>query len=327
MRSEPRPGGLLGPAAGALALALCALVVAVVAPPPAHAALRWRTCREAPGARCAWLRVPLDRLGALPGHVRLRVARLTPRRRGRPVLVYLSGGPGGAGITEAGEVTASLRPLLRRFDVVAFDQRGTGRSGAIVCPALQRDVRLRSAAAAAACAAHLGAARGDYTTRDTVADLEALRAAVHARRLTLLGISYGTQVALAYAQAHPGRVARLVLDSVVDPQEADPFALASWQAMGPTLRALCPAGCRRISRDPAADLATLVARLRAAPLRGAAYDLRGRTRAPSPSRRSWTSCSTPTTCPRCGRRCPQRSAPPSRATWHRCCGSSRPATG
>jgi pimeloyl-ACP methyl ester carboxylesterase len=46
--------------------------------------------------------------------------------------------------------------------------------------------------------------------------------------------------------------------------------------MTPTLRNLCPAGCRGISADPVADLATLVTRLRAAPATGTAYDRRGR---------------------------------------------------
>jgi pimeloyl-ACP methyl ester carboxylesterase len=94
--------------------------------------------------------------------------------------------------------------------------------------------------------------------------------------MTLFGISYGTTLALAYARAHPDRVERMVLDSVADPDDADPFGLAGFRAMAPTLRALCPARCRGVSADPAADLATLVARLRAAPLRGTVYDGRGR---------------------------------------------------
>ena len=42
--------------------------------------------------------------------------------------------------------------------------------------------------------------------------------------------------------------------------------------MGPSLASLCPDGCRGLSADPAADLAALTAKLRAAPLRGAWYD-------------------------------------------------------
>ena len=95
--------------------------------------------------------------------------------------------------------------------------------------------------------------------------MEAIRKAAGVRKLTLFGISYGTELALAYARAHPDRVERLILDSTVDPDDADPFGLAGFRAMTPTLRALCPDACRASRADPAADLTALVARLRARP--------------------------------------------------------------
>ena len=113
---------------------------------------------------------------------------------------------------------------------------------------------------------------------DSVEDMEAIRRAAGVERLTLFGISYGTELALAYARAHPDRVERLILDSTVDPDDADPFGLAGFRAMTPTLRALCPDGCAGLTPDPAADLAALVARLRRAPLRGTWYTARGERR-------------------------------------------------
>jgi pimeloyl-ACP methyl ester carboxylesterase len=106
--------------------------------------------------------------------------------------------------------------------------------------------------------------------------MEAIRRAVGARKLTLFGISYGTALALAYARDHPDRVERLILDSVVDPDESDPFGLAGFRAMGPSLASLCPDRCRGLSADPGADLTALTAKLRAAPLRGHRFDRRGR---------------------------------------------------
>ena len=53
------------------------------------------------------------------------------------------------------------------------------------------------------CAARLGVARRHYTTADSVADMEAIRAKLGASKLTLFGISYGTELAIAYARAHP----------------------------------------------------------------------------------------------------------------------------
>ena len=97
-------------------------------------------------------------------------------------------------------------------------------------------------------------------------------------KLTLFGISYGTKLALAYARAHPDRVERIALDSVLDPDDADVFGLEPYRAMAPSLAALCPARCRGVSADPAGDLARLADRLRAAPMRGLVYGMRGRKR-------------------------------------------------
>jgi pimeloyl-ACP methyl ester carboxylesterase len=221
---------------------------------PASAAPRFAPCpAEGRSARCADVRVPLDASGALPGTVALRTLRIRarhPHPGPRRAAIHLSGGPGGGGLEEARYGLADLAPLARSHDLVAFDQRGTGASGLLRCRALERDGRLRSTSAAAACAAALGPRRALYTTQASVVDLEAVRVAVGADRVVLYGVSYGTKLALAYARAHPERVERLILDSVVDPDDTDPFALDAYRAIAPSLRALCPADCHGISDDP-----------------------------------------------------------------------------
>jgi pimeloyl-ACP methyl ester carboxylesterase len=254
-------------AIGAVALALLAGAA------PATARLRWSSCWDVE-AECATLRVPLDRSGAVPGRVGLRLARFTPPTR-RPTLLYLSGGPGGAGVEEFSDVLFEASGLERTFDLVSFDQRGTGHSGLLRCRALEHDERLRSPAAGAACARHLGARRAFYTTRDSVEDMEALRRSLGVPKLTLFGISYGTKLALAYARAYPEHVERIALDSVLDPDDADAFGAESYRAMAATLASLCPDRCRGVTADPAGDLARLADRLRGAPLRGATYTARG----------------------------------------------------
>jgi pimeloyl-ACP methyl ester carboxylesterase len=263
---------MLGRAMITAALALLVLAV------PADGKLRWHGCREVGGVRCAKLTVPLDRSGTVKGSVPLRVARVSFSPHRDRHLMYLSGGPGGAGVLEMVDVLLEVPRLMREFTVIGFDQRGTGRSGLLRCPALERDARLRSTRAGEDCARRLGPKRAFYTTPDSVADMEAIREAVGAEKLTLFGISYGTQLALQYARAYPSRVERLILDSAVDPDDTDPFGLAGFRAMAPTLRSLCPDGCRGVSPDPAADLAALTAKLRAAPLRGLRYGPRGQQR-------------------------------------------------
>src|SRR3954447_24722823 len=141
---------------GLAAIALMAL------PASASAGLRFERCAGG-RAHCATLRVPLDRRGETAGTIPLAIERLDSPRS-RPTLVYLSGGPGGAGIEEMRAVLPLVPRVAMRYRVVGFDQRGTGRSGLLRCPALERDVRLRSGSAAEDCAKRLGPARRHYTT-------------------------------------------------------------------------------------------------------------------------------------------------------------------
>ena len=275
-RDRTKLAAMSGGVRWAVAIGAAALTL-LAAAAPAAARLRWSGCTDVE-AECAVLRVPLDRTGGVPGAVRLRVARYSPPSR-RPTLLYLSGGPGGAGVQEFSDVLFEVGGLANRFALVSYDQRGTGASGLLRCRTLERDARLRSTAAGEDCAGRLGARRAFYTTRDSVEDVEAVRRELGVEKLTLFGISYGTKLALAYARAHPEHVERIALDSVLEPDDPDAFGREPYQAMGATLAALCPARCRGVTADPAADLARLADRLRAAPLRGVSYGA-ARPRAP-----------------------------------------------
>ena len=102
---------------------------------------------------------------------------------GKPVVV-LHGGPGGG----------SSPPMRRFFNpdtyrIVIFDQRGSGRS-----------------------TPH--ASLEHNTTSDLVGDIEILREALQIRRWQVFGGSWGSTLALAYAEAHPERVSELVLRGI-----------------------------------------------------------------------------------------------------------------
>ncbi|HMI70292.1 MAG TPA: alpha/beta fold hydrolase, partial [Solirubrobacteraceae bacterium] len=262
----------------AAALALVALVVVA---PSALAAPSLKACSGQDEFGCATLAVPLDRTGAIPGVVPLHYA--VQRRGPRPVLIALAGGPGQAGVAAASSYALSLEPALRRYRVAVLDQRGTGESGVLRCPNLQR---LRSLdalqpASVAACANRIGARRDLYSTADTVLDIEDLRKALGVDKIALAGISYGTHVALQYARAFPDHVDRLILDSIVGPDGPDAFMLDTWRNLPRVLTEQCAHGaCRNATRDPVADVAALVKRLNASgPLRGASFDERGRRQA------------------------------------------------
>lgn len=168
------------------------------------------------GAEAGELRVPENR--AEPGSrlISLRFVRLrsTAAKPGSPI-VYLAGGPGGSGIAAARGARLPLFLALREIGhVIALDQRGTGLGlgddaetdcdeTVEVYPGqpLERG-RFGAAAAAAArrCAERLEREGFDlrgYTTRESAADLEDLRLALGAEKISLWGISYGSHLAFA----------------------------------------------------------------------------------------------------------------------------------
>jgi pimeloyl-ACP methyl ester carboxylesterase len=219
-----------------------------------------RPCPHVRGFTCSSLTVPLDWSGRGEETLRLPVAAADNADAARGVLVVLTGGPGQGGVDFVSRVRARMRALLRSYRLVMFDQRGTGE-GALRCPALQRamgtsDLTVPPRGSVEACARALGPRRRYYSTADTVADLEALRIALGADKLTLDGTSYGTFVAERYAIAHPDRVARLVLDSVVPAAGLDGLEVDGMRETARVLRAVCRA--QDCPGDPAADLAAVV---------------------------------------------------------------------
>ena len=257
-----------------LALAVSALVLA--APTGASAAggsVPFHRCfRDTPSLQCGIVSVPLDRSGAVPGSVPLHVARARARIRPgqvRGAVIGLAGGPGQSALPLFGDFGDVLGPALRTRDLVIFDQRGTGLSGVLRCRTLDRRRTRNPAKAVQACAARLGPARAFYTTRDSADDIEAIRVAEGVDKVTLYGTSYGTKVALAYAQRYPQHVERLVLDSVVDLDGPDPYYRDTFAAVPRVLKELCgPKDCAGITPDPVADIAALVKKLQGGPLRG-----------------------------------------------------------
>lgn len=108
--------------------------------------------------------------------------------KGLPAL-HLHGGPGG-GLS---------RKYSQHFDpekylIVGFEQRGCGRSR----PLANKDL----------------AKLTTNTTQNLISDIELLRVSLKIESWFLFGGSWGTTLALAYAQAHPIRVKGLVLAAV-----------------------------------------------------------------------------------------------------------------
>lgn len=244
------------------------------------AAPTWGKCPEKglknlKGVQCAYLNVALDRSGSVPGTVKLRVARKIGKK-GRPWTVFLSGGPGQAGVTTFFETYGQLDEL-KNENFILLDQRGTGRSGALDCgrPPDTRDIGQRSAYEKR-CASKLGPKRAFYTTRDVVDDIEQIRNELNLGKVNLLGVSYGTGVALTYARTHPTATGRLILDAVVDPDESGWQQQEVFAALRSTLKTSCRGQCRALLGDPITNLQRLGQILNARPHRGFAFSESGK---------------------------------------------------
>jgi pimeloyl-ACP methyl ester carboxylesterase len=237
-------------------------------------------------AYCTPFTVPEDWDAPAGRQIRLKVAMLRSGAASAdpdPV-VFLDGGPGGAASDDFPGIAPAFEALRRRHLVLLIDQRGTGGSNPLSCdteqgadardganerltPAVQR---ARSLAGLRACLQRLAprAAPQFYTTSAAVRDLEAVRQAIGAPPLNLLGISYGTRVAQQYARRYPQYVRTVVLDSPVP----NDLALGSEHArnLDAALRALalrCRAdqSCMRQFGDPYELLQRVQLRLRAHP--------------------------------------------------------------
>jgi pimeloyl-ACP methyl ester carboxylesterase len=230
-------------------------------------------------SQCTLVRVPLDYSGRTPGTIDLFVRRLPAARTSRGAIMALAGGPGQAATPLTLEFAAVLAPVVQDRDLIILDQRGTGRSGALPCPTIEKPQVGPVGPAVRACAAALGPRRAFYTTLDSADDIERVRLALGIARLGLFGTSYGTKVALAYAEHYPEHVERLLLDSVVPLDGPDPFERDVFKAVPRVLGTLCAGGaCRAATPDPVGDLAALVKRLGVTPLRGYVVGADGRRR-------------------------------------------------
>jgi pimeloyl-ACP methyl ester carboxylesterase len=230
------------------------------------------------GFTCATLPVPLTRDGLAPGTIALKIevkqAGATPSKS---AVVGLAGGPGQAALGLGEFMAKAIAPALGSRDLLVFDQRGTGESDPLSCPAFSSPSEVEHAHSLGElvgnCAQQIGPARAGYTTQESVQDIEAIRQAGGYEKLVLYGTSYGTKVALEYAERYPQYVEALVLDSVVPSNGPEPFSVATFQAIPGVLSELCSDNaCAGITANPTADLARLTAQLRRHALSGSVYN-------------------------------------------------------
>ncbi|WP_197363621.1 alpha/beta fold hydrolase, partial [Streptomyces clavuligerus] len=209
----------------------------------------WKHCGGTAPARfqCATLQMPLDYRrpdGPTIGVAISRLATSTPEQR-RGVLLFNPGGPGGSGLEDPLLFAKDLpRSVLERYDLIGFDPRGVGRSSPLNCgldedekaggfwspykpETEQRDIA-RSRSIAEKCRAREGERVPHISTRNTARDMDVIRAVLGERKISYIGVSYGTYLGAVYTQMFPHRADRFILDSAVDPTLAWRGMFRTW---------------------------------------------------------------------------------------------------
>lgn len=221
-------------------LAALAWLAAAVAPAGA-ASLALEPCRLAGvehELRCGRLERPLDPARPQGPKIDLHVAVLPAlaRRPREDAVFFFAGGPGQSAIDLAGHVAALLARFGNRRDIVLVDQRGTGRSAPLACdrppdewaPTDAQVAQLLACRDALARRPHLRSVDDlrHFTTPIAATDVDAVRRALGLQRVNLVGVSYGTRLAIEVMRQFPQTVRRAVLDGVAPPDMALPQAFA-----------------------------------------------------------------------------------------------------
>ena len=204
----------------------------------AQPTLRWRTCasEELGRAQCAHLTVPRDWARADSGTYRIAVARIRAAvAPTRGVLIFNPGGPGAGGLDALNFAYGRLPKVVRdSYDLVTFDPRATGSSqpvlnncrvadpslpatGPVDWEAVTENYVGKLSKSLQECLAVNETTAASVGSWQVIRDIDQLRRALGAEKITFWGMSYGTTLGRAYAQQFPHRLRHLILDGAITP--------------------------------------------------------------------------------------------------------------
>lgn len=203
---------------------------------------------------CGYLITPIDYSNPAAGNTALFVYKHAAESgKSKGTIVFNNGGPGG----EAARYVASWmyddnptwEALRKDYDLVGMDPRGVGHSFPFSqCEnsryfkfdgeASSEDVAAETAKSVAEtrkyvarCFSYTGRAFGfdqakrelflrNVGTTNAARDMDVLRSVLGQKKLTYVGLSYGTRLGYVYAQNFPNNVGRFILDGALNPYES-----------------------------------------------------------------------------------------------------------
>lgn len=238
-------------------------------------------CPDSP-AVCADVPRPLDPSGRVLGTLKIHVEYFRHKAAGpaQGTLVAADGGPGYPSTLSRDDYLYLFKPLMDTRDVLLMDNRGTGRSSSIDCHELQISERY-TVEQNAACGRALGASAPFYGSGSAADDLAAILQALSAPPVDLYGNSYGTYFAQVFAVRHPNLVRSVILDGAYPLDGAD---YAWYPTYAPAMREKFNVACARspacaaLPGDSMGRIQSVLAQLRAHPMREHSTDYDGKVR-------------------------------------------------
>lgn len=219
-----------------------------------HPTIKWANCstNDPPRLQCGQMTVPIDYGKPQGGSMTLHMARLKSTSKGNAPLGSLLinlGGPGAPTAALVKDIAQGEKlfsdELIANYDIIGLDPRGVGESYPIKCdpnmwneranlfPTTEEEYEKlldHNKAFGESCAKLTGNLFNHLDTAHVVEDFELFRRAINNGGLNFFAFSYGSQIAIQYAEKYPENINRFVLDGVVDhtlPETATLIAEAS----------------------------------------------------------------------------------------------------
>lgn len=227
----------------------------------------------------ATVKVPLDYDKPKGAKIELALAKYPAKDQAHKIgtLFVNPGGPGGSATQLAAFAGSFLsESVLKRFDIVGIDPRGTNNSQQVSCfkdlrsqvkalkgfnsSPLKSTTRTKYYASAKnlakGCSNYGKSVASAMSTAEVARDMDVLRRSVGDKKLNYLGFSYGSYLGEVYAAMFPDRFRALVIDGVLSPSawrgskatDSTPMSLrlksadGSWKALQKVLQMCDTAG-------------------------------------------------------------------------------------
>ena len=218
---------------------------------------RLQACTLTVRGYCGDLNVPLNWLDSTDGTISIRYQWVPASGvpHSAQTIIAEEGGPGYSTTGTGAEYAQLFAPLLRTHNLLMMDQRGTGGSAAIDCPALQPwggdgTITVPFLPAVEQCGAQLNRTYRDasgkfvrasdlFGTSQSVRDLAAIVGALQLGRVDYYGDSYGSFFGQVFASRYPQLLRSVVLDSTYPTIDQDPFDRAGLAEIRFGFNAVC----------------------------------------------------------------------------------------